>query len=73
MRREIQVEVIGKKHVMLAGLGIAVTDAAQQDRAGVGLAARDEKSLIAAQARVPSNPVALDDPVSGVALLPSDK
>jgi len=67
------VEVIGKKHVVLAGLGITVIDAAQRDWGGVGLAARDEKDLIAPQTRVLGNPVAPDDPVSGVALLPSDK
>ena len=68
-----QAEVVGQKHVVLTGFGIAVTNAAQRNRTRTSLGAGDENGLVTGQAAALADVTPLDDPVSRVALLPDDE
>jgi len=68
-----QMEIVGQKDVVLSGPGIAVADTTQRDRAGIGLGAGDENALVTGQPFGFDGIAALNNTVSGVALLPGDK
>ena len=66
-------EIVGQKHVVLAGIRISIADTSQRNWATGSLGTGKEDGLVAGQAFALEDIAAVDDAVTGIALLPGDK
>jgi len=68
-----KMEIIGQKHIVLAGFRVTEADPAQRTRARLCIGAGDENCLIAGQAFGFDGIAAFNNTVRGITFLPDDK